>query len=249
MPNLFNESISNASDHTGQIVVRVDNEQMTSKALIDRMTEPLRKKFKDADIFMKTIVQGPPTGAPVTVTVAGEQFSKLVDVKEKLTKEMKESGASLITDDVNQPVKTISFELNRDRMAEDGLTAQFVSRQLGLVTEGIPLGTFKQGTDDIDLVVKQDMSTHQNGLKLKDIKVPVSANEGGMPQLEPLSRYVKEKETEQYESIPHENGMPTITLKAYPGTSDTFKDDMTEVINEVGKSDVAKNLTISQGGK
>nr|WGD97107.1 efflux RND transporter permease subunit [Bacillus safensis] len=59
VPNLFNESISNASDHTGQVVVRVDNDQMTSKALIDRMTEPLREKFKEADLFMKTIVQGP----------------------------------------------------------------------------------------------------------------------------------------------------------------------------------------------
>ena len=47
---------------------------MTSKALIDRMTEPLRETFKEAEIFMKTIVQGPPTGAPVTVTVAGDSF-------------------------------------------------------------------------------------------------------------------------------------------------------------------------------
>lgn len=249
VPNLFNESISNASDHTGQVVVRVDNNQMTSKALIDRMTEPLREKFKEADLFMKTIVQGPPTGAPVTVTVAGDSFSKLIDVKETLTNEMKDNGASLFTDDVNQPVKTISFELNRERMAEDGLSAQFVSRQLGLVTEGIPLGTFKQGTNDIDLVVKQDIDTHQNGLKLKEMKVPVKTNEGGMPQLEPLSRYVTEKETEQYESIPHENGVPTITLKAYPGASDSFKDDMKEVVNQVGKSAAAKDLTISQGGE
>lgn len=68
-------------------------------------------------------------------------------------------------------------------------------------------------------------------------------------QLESLSRCVKEKETEQFESNPHENGMPTITLKAYPGTSDTFKDDMTDVINAVGKSDATKNLTIAQGGE
>ncbi|OLP66363.1 Nickel and cobalt resistance protein CnrA [Bacillus pumilus] len=249
VPNLFNESISNASDHTGQVVVRVDNDQLTSKELIDRMTEPLRGKFKDADIFMNTIVQGPPTGAPVTVTIAGEQFSKLINVKEILTKEMKENGASLITDDVNQPVKTITFELNRDRIAEDGLSAQFVSRQLGLVTEGFPLGTFKQGTDEMDLVVKQDVSTHQNGLKLEEIKVPVNSNEGGMPSLESLSRYVKEKETEQYESIPHENGLPTITLKAYPGTSDTFKEDMQKVVNQVEKSDDAKDMAISQGGE
>ncbi len=249
VPNLFNESISNASDHTGQVVVRVDNEQMTSKQLIDRMTEPLRKKFKDADIFMKTIVQGPPTGAPVTVTIAGDSFAKLIDAKETLTSEMKEKGASLITDDVNQPVKTISFELNRDRIAEDGLSAQFVSRQLGLVTEGVPLGSFKQGTNDIDLVVKQDVGTHQNGLKLNKIKVPVNSTEGGMPSLEPLSRYVKEKETKQYESIPHENGIPTITLKAYPGTSDSFKDDMKEVVDQVGQTDAAKSLAISQGGE
>lgn len=90
VPNLFNERISNASDHTGQVVVRVDNDQMTSKQLINRMTEPLRKKFKDADIFMKTIVQGPPTGAPVTVTIAGDSFAKLIDAKETLTNEMKE---------------------------------------------------------------------------------------------------------------------------------------------------------------
>ena len=83
MPNLFNESISNASDHTGQVVVRVDNDQITSKALIDRMTEPLREKFNEAEIFMKTIVQGPPAGAPVTVTVAGESFQSSLMSKKR----------------------------------------------------------------------------------------------------------------------------------------------------------------------
>ncbi|MFB8734586.1 hypothetical protein ACEQPO_13845 [Bacillus sp. SL00103] len=34
----------------------------------------------------------------------------------------------------------------------------------------MPLGSFKQGTNDIDLVVKQDVGTHQNGLKLNKIK-------------------------------------------------------------------------------
>ncbi|MFB8734587.1 hypothetical protein ACEQPO_13850 [Bacillus sp. SL00103] len=65
----------------------------------------------------------------------------------------------------------------------------------------------------------------------------MNSTEGGMPSLEPLGRYVKrKKETEQYESIPHENGIPTITLKAYPGTSESFKDDMKEVVDQVGQT-------------
>nr|MDF9459027.1 hypothetical protein [Bacillus pumilus] len=39
----------------------------------------------------------------MTVTIAGDSFAKLINIKETLTSEMKEKGASLITDDVNQP--------------------------------------------------------------------------------------------------------------------------------------------------
>ncbi|MFP3339895.1 hypothetical protein R0J91_18095, partial [Micrococcus sp. SIMBA_131] len=83
-PGLFNSSLTSTGENTGQIVARVDRENQTTQGLIDDWTDKLRNDYPDAEIFMETIQQGPPAGAPVTVTVSGPEIDKLIELRDNL---------------------------------------------------------------------------------------------------------------------------------------------------------------------
>lgn len=248
VPGLFSETVENAGPNTGQIVARIDNEAVTADQYIEENTDGLREKYPDAEIFLTTIVQGPPTGAPVTVKLSGEDFEKLNDIKNELAGEIQKADNGLIIDNVKAPLSSIQYNLDRDALTENGLDPKFISDQIRLVTEGIPMGTFKSENENIDLVIKQDTEIHQEGIQLDEIEVPLQT-EGPIPQTAPLSDFVNTDTIEQYQTIPHENGERTITLKAYPGESETFKEDVAAIVDEFKERYTDEGYSLTLGGE
>ncbi|MGG4490567.1 efflux RND transporter permease subunit [Metabacillus idriensis] len=248
VPGLFSETVENAGPNTGQIVARIDNEAVTADQYIEENTDGLREKYPDAEIFLTTIVQGPPTGAPVTVKLSGEDFNKLNDIKNELASEIQKADNGLIIDNVKAPLSSIQYTLDRDALTENGLDPKFISDQIRLVTEGIPMGTFKSSNENFDLVLKQDTDIHQEGIQLDEIEVPLQT-EGPVPQTAPISDFVDTDTIEQYQTIPHENGERTITLKAYPGESETFKEDVSAIVDEFKDRYTDEGYSLTLGGE
>nr|WP_059282715.1 efflux RND transporter permease subunit [Bacillus coahuilensis] len=145
VPGLFTGSMDITGDYTGQIVVRVDRENQTAKGLIDKWTEPLRSEFSNATIFMNTIEQGPPSGAPVTVTISGPDIEKLTSIQVSLQDRIEELGTELVLDNIGEPEPTISYSPNREIMEEYGISINQISEQIRLTTDGIPLSSFDNG--------------------------------------------------------------------------------------------------------
>lgn len=248
VPGLFSKTVENAGQNTGQIVTRIDNEAITADQYVEENTVMLREKYPDAEIFLTTIVQGPPTGAPVTVKLSGEDFEKLNGIKNELADEIKGIDNGLIIDNVKSPVESIQYKLDRDQLTESGLDPKFISDQIRLVTDGIPMGTFKSNNENIDLLIKQDTEIHEDGIQLEDILVPLQT-EGPVPQTASINEFVEAESVEKYQTIPHENGERTITLKAYPGESKTFKEDVEKIVGDFKDQYTDEGYTLTLGGE
>jgi multidrug efflux pump subunit AcrB len=248
VPGLFSETVENAGQNTGQIVTRIDNEAITADQFVEENTVMLREKYPDAEIFLTTIVQGPPTGAPVTVKLSGEDFEKLNSIKNELADDIEGIDNGLIIDNVKSPVESIQYKLDREQLTENGLDPKFISDQIRLVTEGIPMGTFKSNNENIDLLIKQDTDIHENGIKLEDILVPLQT-EGPVPETASINEFAEAESVEKYQTIPHENGERTITLKAYPGESETFKEDVEKIVGNFKDQYSDEGYTLTLGGE
>src|SRR5699024_8329686 len=72
LPRLFVACMDNTGNNTGQAVFRINKDQTSASEFIEKWESKLRSEYGDAEIFLDTIVQGPPVGAPVTITVSGE---------------------------------------------------------------------------------------------------------------------------------------------------------------------------------
>ncbi|WGG47798.1 efflux RND transporter permease subunit [Rossellomorea sp. DA94] len=248
LPNLFNSSLSNSGQNTGQLVARVDRKNQTAQGLIDEWTDKLRKEYPEAKIFMETIQQGPPAGAPVTVTVSGPDMDRLIEIRDKISTEINSLDTELVVDNVGKMEPTIVYEPNREKLKENGITINDVSQQLRLATEGIPMKSFDNG------VTKRDMTLLLEGnegeVDLSSLEVPTqSTNPAGPPKLVSLDELVTPEKKEELQLIPHKDGERAITIRAFPGEEENYKENVQEIVKDVRKDLDDNNYSITLGGE
>ncbi|TYS16665.1 efflux RND transporter permease subunit [Rossellomorea vietnamensis] len=247
LPNLFNSSLSNAGPNTGQIAARVDRENQTAQGLIDEWTEKLRSEFPDAELFMETIQQGPPAGAPVTVTVSGPELEKLLQLRDTLQEEIRSLDTNLVVDNVGEFAPTIQYVPDRDALEQYGITIKQISEQIRLATEGIPMSSFDNG------VTKRDMSIVLAGsegeVDLSALELPASGgNPAGPPTLISLDELVTVDNQEEIQQIPHKEGERAITIRAFPENEEGYEENVQEIVDNV-KEGLDSDYSVTLGGE
>lgn len=249
LPSLFTGGLDQSGENTGQIVVRVDNDQIDAIQLIDRYTTQLRENYPDAEIFLETQQQGPPASAPVEFTMRGETIDQLVEARDTVKAELEAIEGALVLDDIKEPFQTLTYELDREAMASAGVTAKTISDQIRLVTDGVPIGTFDDGVEQRDVKIVIDAEANREALALDDILVPVQTEAG--PPVAQLSTFVDETTTEQIQQIPRENGERTVTLRIYPTEGmdeEAFRADVDRVLEDAQAGLTDDGISFAQTG-
>jgi len=251
LPNLFNSSLETTGDYTGQLVARVDRENQTSQGLIDDWTDELREQYPEAIIFMETIQQGPPAGAPVTVTVKGPELDELIQLRDEVMEEIDALGVDLVVDNIGDEEPTISYVPNRDTLDENGLTLQEVSQQIRLVTEGIPMASFDDGVTERDMILIADPVEQGEEIDLSSIELPIvnETGEPGPPAFISLDELVDAQETTQLQRIPHEEGERAVTIRAFPGMVEDLDAKVTEIVESIRGDLPDRDYSLIIGGE
>lgn len=249
LPNLFNSSLETTGDYTGQIVARVDRDNQTAQGLIDEWTDDLRSQYPDAIIFMETIQQGPPAGAPVTVTVTGPELTELISLRDTVMNEIDALGVDLVLDNIGEEEPTISYVPDRDALNENGLTVQEVSQQIRLITEGIPMASFDDGVTERDMKLLVDPVEQGEEIDLGEIELPAQTQAEGPPSLVSLDELVTAEETSQLQRIPHEDGERAITIRAFPGEVEDLEAKVTDIVETVRGDLTDSDYSLTIGGE
>lgn len=246
-PGLFGSSLSNFGENTGQIILRVDREKQSAAEAIEEWQPKLREENPDSVIMFSTIEAGPPVGAPIALTVAGENMDDLMETVKGLKKDIEGSG--VVIDDVGTPLPTINYVPKRAAIEEHGITAQEISNQIRLKTEGIPIGSYEAGMERMTLTIVQDLMDDGETLNLEKLELPskLATTEFGAPVLVPLSELVTQEETEALPLIPHKNGDRTVTVRVYPGEED--KQKLEKQVKEIAGTYETESTSIAVGGE
>jgi multidrug efflux pump subunit AcrB len=249
-PGIFGSTLSNSGENTGQIVLRVDREQQSAADTIAKWQPELRDENPDAVVMLSTIEAGPPVGAPIALTVVGEDIEELMKSVNGMKEEIKSlEGSGAVIDDVGSAQPTINYVPNREEMEEHGITAQEISNQIRLVTEGIPVGSYEAGLERETLTIVQDLVEDGETINLEALELPskTETTEFGAPVLIPLSELVSVEETEVLPLIPHKNGDRTITVRVYPGEDD--KQKLEAEVKDIAASYETDSISVSVGGE
>jgi len=246
LPNLFAASMSNTGENTGQAVFRVNIEHTSASEFIDKWEPELRNRYGDAEIFLDTIVQGPPVGAPVTVTIKGEDIDQLTQLRDNLKNRLMDKGANIVTDNLGEPVPAIQYVPNHQALEDNGISLSLVTNQLQLLTQGVPLFNIYEGDISKQVVLKEKGISDGEAIDLSEKVVP-SLTDQGPPKFIPLDELLSTEKIALIAQVPHEKGERAITLKAY-GDADGFKAAMLDAA-DAEKKELPEGYTISTGGE
>ncbi|TGB04567.1 efflux RND transporter permease subunit [Halobacillus salinus] len=252
LPNIFSSGLTRSGENTGQVLVRVNREETSATDFMNKWEAPLREEFSDAEIFLETIVSGPPPSPPVQVQIQGPELEPLVSEANQLKEQLESlSPTEIVTlNATTQPF--LQYNPDRDLLAENNIPIDTVTSQLQIANTGIPLGTFDNGVERLPINVLLD-DGEENGVNLEELQV-VSPNAQGAPNQPPstfsLDEVITTEEKEQIGAIPHLDGERTITVNAYPkeGESQDFTSEATDLIDSF-KEELPEGYTVVESGQ
>lgn len=120
--------------------------------------DDIRERVKDiagAKITIAVEEGGPPTGPPINIEIAGEDFSVLGAIAREIKTELaKLPHVKDISDNFIEGSPTIKVNIDRQRAALFGLTTDMIGSALKTAYNGIQVSTFREGGNDYDITIQ-----------------------------------------------------------------------------------------------
>ena len=108
-----------------------------------------------ADVVVKEMEEGPPTGAPVTIEIAGKDFRVLGDLSEDIRKRIRDvSGLVNLQSDFDKGKPEIQVHVDRSRAAYLGVGTGMIGGAVRTAFNGSETGSYRDGEDDVDITVR-----------------------------------------------------------------------------------------------
>jgi multidrug efflux pump len=124
----------------------------------DTTVKALRKRLvgiPGADIKVDVEEEGPPTGKPVAIRIAGDEYDELLRIAERVKALVAEiPGVTDLDDDYDEGKPELRIDVDRQRARLLDLNTGVVAQKLKAAVNGIEVGKYRQGNDDYDIIVR-----------------------------------------------------------------------------------------------
>ena len=180
--------------------------------------------YVGAEIKVEKEKHGPPTGAPVSIEVSGENVETL-DVLVAHARELIKDVPGLVDlkDDFSRAKPEIRVLVDREKSSLLGLSTSDVSNMVKAAISGSKLGTYRYGQDEYDIVVRLPEARRKTLADIENLLIPTPA---GDPV--PLSTVASIVMSTGFGSIRHLDQKRVVTLSA-----NTLGRNSNEVLREV----------------
>ncbi|MHC4884190.1 MAG: efflux RND transporter permease subunit [Planctomycetota bacterium] len=149
---------------------RVRSSEIAKEMITQRIAD-----VAGAHIIVKKPEGGPPTGAPITVELIGEDLPTLGQIAREVRRRVaKVPFTTNIQDDYSEGSPTLLLRLNRKRTALLGLNSNAVGFAIRSAINGIEISTYRDGDEDYDIVMRLDDSERHSPEILKRLLLPTT---------------------------------------------------------------------------
>jgi multidrug efflux pump subunit AcrB len=110
-----------------------------------------------AVIDVQKEMMGPPTGKEITIELDGDRVDVLAKMLPAIYARIKDvPGLVDLTDDLVASKPEIRFNVDRQKAALAGVSTTWVAQFIKMYALGIKVGTYREGDDEYDIVVRSD---------------------------------------------------------------------------------------------
>ncbi|HMP73103.1 MAG TPA: efflux RND transporter permease subunit [Kiritimatiellia bacterium] len=143
--------------HMGQIFIEFvpyEERERSSMAVIEDIRTRL-PRVPGAEITIDKQEEGPPTGAPVSVELSGEDFDTLAELAGRVIRAIETvPGLVDVQSDFEEALPELQFRVDRSRAAALGLDTRAIGNFLRAAVYGLEASKFRPDEDEFDITVR-----------------------------------------------------------------------------------------------
>jgi len=149
---------------------------------IDEILEDLRERTKNISgpisVVFEKVSGGPPVGKPISIKVQGKYLQDIKKASLALQDSIKKmTGAFDIADDFPPGKQEIRIRVDEEKAALYGFTTQLVSMNVRSAFDGVKAGEYRDGDDEIDMIVKYNIENRSSVDDVLNLKISNSAGQ------------------------------------------------------------------------
>ncbi len=173
-----------ALPHLGKVTVAFvkfsQREGQSTREFLDDIREAVQG-IKGAEISVSSEVNGPPTGKPVNIEVAGDDFDVLVKTADELHRYLVREqvpGVEELKSDFQSDKPEIVINIDREKANREGISTGQIGQALNTAVYGYEISRFRDANDDypIQLRIREEQRNDVNTL----INMPITYRDMGM---------------------------------------------------------------------
>jgi multidrug efflux pump subunit AcrB len=161
--------------HIGQVFIefKVFNERSRpATVMIDEIRGRL-PKIPGADITIEKQEEGPPTGAPVSIEVYGEDFDTLAALAARIMRAIENvPGLVDLQSDFEEALPELQFHVDRHRAALLGLDTRSIGFFLRTSVHGAEASKFRPDADEFDITLRLPLHQRDSVDLLHRLSIP-----------------------------------------------------------------------------
>jgi multidrug efflux pump len=173
----------------------------------------IRQRVKDIPGGKITIAmeeEGPPTGAPINIEIAGDNFSVLGEIAKQVKDILaKQPYVEDVRDDFVEGIPSVQVMIDRQKAALFGLSTDLIGFALKSAYNGLEVSSFREGDEDYDITVQLAESDRKVVDILHELMLPTPSG-----QMVPLSTVAKVSFAGSIGDINRINNERVVTVKA-----------------------------------
>jgi len=135
---------------------------------------------------------GPPVGKPIEIKVKGRHFEVLEEISRRFKDYLATiPGVHTIQDDLQRGKNEIRIHVDENRAHLVGLDESDIARQVKYAFEGVPATIYRDGDEEIDVVVKFQEDFRDSIQDINDLKIPTRG--GGLVPFRSVANFTIER--------------------------------------------------------
>lgn len=222
----------------------------TEDVLVD--IRELLQDIPGVDIIVDRPADGPPTGAPINIEVAGDDYEQLLATAENIKQFIKNKNISGIEElklDVEQGKPELPIIIDRQKARRLNVSTGQIGDALRTSLFGKEISTFKDGEDDYPINMRLMDKYRYNKEALINQKITFRDQSSGKIVQVPIAAVAKTETSSTFSAVKRKDLDRVITiasnvLEGYNATE--INDQIKEVLK---KYDLPKNISISFTGE
>jgi multidrug efflux pump len=200
---------ANAPNHVGIRFLEMEERKTSSSDTVDVIRERV-KNIPGGRITVAVQEEGPPTGAPINIEIAGDDFQTLGN----MAKEIRAAISRIphvkdIRDDFVEGTPSVKVVVDRQKAALFGLTTDMIGFALKTAYNGLDVSSFREGDEDYDITVQLPEESRRVTDVLRELMIPAPNSE-----MVPLSTLATVEYSGSIGDIVRINNERVVTVKA-----------------------------------